>query len=103
MVQSATNQATAALRVGILCQGQGTQKPGMFKTLLTSENVAVRQAAGEVLEGLLKQIKPEIFDIYYDEGADAAKINSTVNVQPALTAATLIWHFPQCSWQDLME
>ena len=78
--------------LGVLCQGQGTQKPGMFKALLSSENEHIRRAAGEVLEGHLKQIKPEIFDIYYNEGIDAARVNSTVNVQPAIAASTMIWH-----------
>ncbi|MBI3036602.1 ACP S-malonyltransferase [Candidatus Woesearchaeota archaeon] len=64
----------------------------MFKALLTSQNTHLKDAAEKVLEGILRQIKPEVFDIYYNEGVDHKVIHNTVNVQPAIAAVTLVWY-----------
>ena len=79
------------LNLGVLCQGQGSQHAGMFKELLSSPIAPIKQAAQEILEGILKPAAPEIFDVYYGENVSGSKINSAVNVQPATAAATMVW------------
>lgn len=82
---------TLESRLGMLGPGQGTQTPGMFKALLDSTNPYVRQAAQEIIEVLLKSIRPEVFELYYGSDPDLVEFNSTVNVQPALAAVALTW------------
>lgn len=82
---------TLKSRWGMLGQGQGTQTEGMFKALLDSANSHVRQAAHEIIEGLLKSSMPRVFELYYGNKHDMIDFNSTVNVQPALAAVTLTW------------
>ena len=77
--------------LGTLICGQGMQKEDMLGVLLRSTDPEIRASAEEVILGKdgLIEIRPDVVDVYTTNGADPAKLNDTVFVQPG-TAALVI-------------
>ena len=77
--------------LGTLICGQGTQREDMLGILLRSTDPAIKASAEEVIlgkEGLI-EIRPDVVDVYTTNGADPAKLNDTVFVQPGTAALAI--------------